>query len=138
MTPVELARRHAASFTTPRPWTSHEFQDLLASDLIHLIAGPFGFALIRIVTDEAELLTIAVDPDMRGQGHGTHLMQTALGTAQSHGASEMFLEVASDNQAACALYQTLGFAQIGKRSGYYKHPDGQISDAISMKASLIS
>jgi ribosomal-protein-alanine N-acetyltransferase len=137
MTPVELARRHAASFTTPRPWNAHEFKDLLASDLIHLIASPFGFALIRVVTDDAELLTIAVDPDMRRQGNGARLMQTALSTARSHGASEMFLEVASDNQAACALYQFLGFAEIGKRSGYYKHADGQISDAILMKASLI-
>ena len=36
----------------------------------------------------------------------------------------MFLEVAEDNAAARALYDALGFEEVGVRPGYYERPGG--------------
>ena len=57
MTPALLARLHAASFTTPRPWTEAELAGFLADPLCDLIARDDGFALIRTIAGESELLT---------------------------------------------------------------------------------
>ena len=136
MTPDELARIHAASFTTPRPWSAEEFADLLNDPTCTLIAGEMGFALIRSIADEAELLTIAVAPEARRAGIGRVILGRALDAARQRGAARMFLEVAADNTAAIALYQTGGFAQAGRRRGYYRRPDGSRADALVMNRNL--
>ena len=63
MTFDEMAALHGASFTMPRPWSAVEFAELLASPRVFaLTTGAEGLLLGRVVVDEAELLTIAVDP----------------------------------------------------------------------------
>jgi ribosomal-protein-alanine N-acetyltransferase len=39
--------------------------------------------------------------------------------AQQLGAARLFLEVAENNSAGRALYERLGFTQVGKRPRYY-------------------
>ena len=130
MTPDKLARIHAASFTQPRPWTSAEFADLLASPRTLLFAAEGGFALIQIAGPEAELLTIAVQPSARQRGTGTQLLAEALAGAKSRNCEEMFLEVVDTNAAALALYKAAGFTQRALRKDYYNGPNGQKSSAL--------
>lgn len=136
MTPAELARLHAASFTTPRPWTEAEFVALLDSPLCFLLADQSGFLVGRVVADEAELLTLAVDPEARRQGAGGRLVNSFLDESRRRGARSAFLEVAETNTAARALYRKAGFTETGRRRGYYRGPDSAPVDALVLVMAL--
>ena len=132
-----MAALHAASFTMPRPWSTAEFRDLLASPRVFaLTAGPQGLLLGQVVVDEAELLTIAVHPAQRQQGLGRGLVQDFLAEAARRGAASAFLEVAASNAPALALYRGCGFAETGTRRGYYHGPEGAV-DAVLMARGLV-
>lgn len=120
MTPVELAHIHAQCFKVPRPWSAKEFETLLQSKFVTLICAPECFALVRIVADEAELLTIATAPLHQRQGHASKIMDAVIHHCATCEAKTIFLEVAENNIAAKALYTAKGFAKTGHRAGYYR------------------
>lgn len=134
MTPATLARIHATAFTQERSWTAKEFRDLIASPHNRLTTATHGFALWRTVSDEAELLTIAVDQNAQNKGVGRHLMEVWMGRAAST-ASSAFLEVAADNYAALALYAKFYFQTVSIRPNYYKRHNGHV-DALLMRVTL--
>ena len=82
---------------------------------------------------EADVQTIAVNPEYRSHGLGRQLMLLLLEQAAERRAKNIFLEVRADNERAIALYESLGFAEIGIRPGYYQ-PEGV--DAVMMKATI--
>ena len=82
---------------------------------------------------DGDIQTIAVAPDMRGQGLGRELMTELIAEASRRDATRVFLEVRADNESAQALYRDLGFIPVGVRAGYYQ-PDGV--DAITMRCDL--
>ena len=114
----------------PRPWTATEIAAALVDPLGIVIYEDLGFALGRVVAGEAELLTLAVDPQARRQGMGHSLVTQFLTVARAKGAESVFLEVAATNTAARALYEKSGFVQTGLRRGYYRDADGQDVDAV--------
>lgn len=136
MTAQALAALHGRAFLTPRPWRADEFAAFLADASTDLITLPGGFALIRTIADEAELLTLAVDPEHRRKGLATTLLEQGQTRAQVRGAVSLFLEVAADNAGAIALYEKAGFARTGRRPDYYSCPDGTRVDALVMARSL--
>ncbi len=91
-----------------------------------------GMILARTIADEAEVLTLAVDPAAQRSGIGRALLSQTLRTAQQRGAVAVFLEVAFSNTPARALYADAGFVQVGSRRGYY--PEG--GDALVLRRSL--
>ncbi len=95
-----------------------------------------GFALSRLAADEAEILTIAVDPSLRKGGVGRDLLRTHLAQATAAGANCIFLEVDEDNAAALALYARFRLVKVGERRGYYKKPDGKTASALVMRREL--
>src|SRR6185503_14847587 len=92
-----------------------------------------GWAGVMIIGRTAEILTVGVVPDARRAGIARRLIATLLDEAQRRGATEVFLEVRVDNDAARALYGSEGFAELGRRRGYY---DGGRVDAVTMRRSL--
>lgn len=129
-----LASLHEASFPVAERWNEAAFAALLDQPgcfacLHQTDASPTGMALLRVVADEAEVLTVAVLPEARGQGGGAALLAMALAECERRGVVRAFLEVAPGNTAACALYRRQGFIEIGRRRRYY--PDG--SDALVME-----
>lgn len=121
-----LAAIHAQSFAAP--WAVGDFQQMLVAGHIgdgliakgwfsppHLI----GFALSRIVLDEAEVITLALTPKWRAHGLSAPLLRAHMLRMRKAGAGTVFLEVAEDNLAARALYTRGGFVQISVREGYY-------------------
>lgn len=134
MTPDDLARIHAAAFTTERSWAAQEFHALQSQPHTHLTSCPDGFALWRALAEEAELLTIAVDPAHQRTGIGRALMERWMADAALL-ATSAFLEVARDNGAACALYARFGFETVSVRRNYYKRRDGT-ADALVMRVEL--
>lgn len=136
MTPDALAALHASSFTTPRPWSAAEFADLLRASGVFLLCDTTGFLLGRVIADEAELLTVAVDPAARRQGTGARLVAAFATEARARGAVTGFLEVAASNAAAQALYRRAGWVEAGRRKRYYHAPDGSAEDALVLRRDL--
>ncbi|MEL6683266.1 MAG: GNAT family N-acetyltransferase [Pseudomonadota bacterium] len=123
MTPDTLAHLHARAFSQTRAWSAKEFADLLAAPSTILLGDDRSFLLVRVVVDEAEILTIATDPAYRRQRLAKTLLVAGEGAASAAGATQMFLEVAEDNFAAKALYDAAGYKQVGRRPGYYVPKD---------------
>ena len=136
MTPEALAALHAACFATPRPWSAAEFAALLATPGVFLRGDSRGFVLGRAVAGEAELLTLAVAPEERRQGLGRALLVAFEVEAREAHAETAFLEVAAANVAARALYAGAGWAETGRRRGYYRLPGGGADDAVVMTRAL--
>lgn len=136
MTAGELAALHARAFSATRAWSTAEFASLLAQPGTILIGDTRCFALIRVTLDEAEVLTIATDPAHRRQGLARITLQVAENSAAQGGATEIFLEVAEDNTAARALYAGTGYAQVGRRPGYYQPKDAAPVAALVLRKQL--
>lgn len=143
---LDLARAaalHGEAFAPAgeRGWTRQELAELLATPgvaglLMHDGDRDVGFALHRVVADEAELLTIAVRPALRRRGAGRRLLAAAITHARAAGAASLFLEVAVDNHAARQLYEAAGFELVGRRAAYYRRRDGEAADALVMRLTL--
>lgn len=89
----------------------------------------FGFELIayiifNIIVDEAELLSIAVNPNFRQQGIAGNLLEQSISKLKTtcfveNSLKQIFLEVSSINLPAQKFYQKFGFTKIGERKKYY-------------------
>jgi tRNA threonylcarbamoyl adenosine modification protein YeaZ len=113
-----LARLHASCFE--EAWDATVMTTLLKSPgcgaLVATSAeGPVGLLIYRAVADEAEILTLGVDPNLRRRGAGKALLEALLALKTP----KLFLEVASRNDDAVHLYIKAGFKQVGLRKGYY-------------------
>ncbi|MBU1384109.1 MAG: GNAT family N-acetyltransferase [Alphaproteobacteria bacterium] len=135
---ARLASIHAGAFTGPHdaPWSAAAFADLLDQAGVFAVEAADGFILMRAVADEAEILTLAVRPEARRGGQGGRLVGEGVLAAATRGAVRVFLEVAEDNAAARALYARAGFAEAGRRPGYYAGADGGRRDALLLVLNL--
>lgn len=97
---------------------------------------PAGFLVARVAADEAEILNLVVAEGARRKGIGRELVAAALEKARQSGASAVFLEVAADNPAGCALYESAGFRKVGVRPDYYRGRRGNYIDALIMKRAI--
>lgn len=123
-----LAAIHAEAFDPP--WDADSFRTLLGRPGVFAGVEADGFILIRVVADEAEILTLAVRPAARRRGVAARLTAQATAQARALGATRLFLEVADDNVAARGLYAALGFETAGLRRGYYRRAKGAATDAL--------
>ena len=126
-------------------WSERQLGDfLLGMGSILLLAAPadepqeavVGFALIRMIAGEAELMLLGVLPEMRRRGVGQALLDAAFATTASRGAETIFLEVRASNDGARLLYQRAGFRMIGRRPGYYRGAGGMSHDAVTYSKPL--
>lgn len=135
MTPAEMAALYARAFPKDRAWSAAEIAGLLAAPGGFAVSVAAGFAIGRALAGEAELITIAVDPEARRQGAGRTLLAGFEAGAADRGAKTAFLEVAADNVAARTLYAGAGWAETGRRRGYYARETGAV-DAVTMAKPL--
>lgn len=96
------------------------------------VVGYGGLRALRGGSD-ADIQTIALAPEVRGQGRGRVLLRALIAEAVARGARELFLEVRADNPVAESLYRSEGFAEIGRRPRYYQPDD---VDAVVMRLDL--
>ncbi len=121
-----MAQIHAASFD--RGWSALDFSVYAARDLCIGVGAPLtSFCVVRRSPTDAEVLTVATDPDARGQGRAAAVLSDAAARLRASGRRQLFLEVAEDNAPARALYHRLGFRPIGRRPGYYRRADGRVA-----------
>lgn len=134
---ASCAAIHAQSFETG--WNAAEIKTYIGSAATALGAydknALLGFILMGAVTDQTDIITIAVSPATRGKGIGRKLVRAAEIAAAARGAEIVFLEVAEDNAAAIVLYKGAGYQPIGKRKNYYRRKGGRVS-AITMSKKM--
>ena len=136
-----MARIHALSFDDA--WTGAMIRRILAlPGALGIVArherqwSVAGFALLRQAADECEALSLAVTPELRGDGVGGFLFDGVMEQASIAGASKIFLEVAEDNEVARRLYLSRGLVPVGRRPDYYMRKDGTTAAAVTMSRSL--
>lgn len=89
-----------------------------------------GFLAFEQVMDEGSIVEIAVHPDHRRKGIAKELIVSAI---DDNSLKEIYLEVRESNIPAIRLYESLGFARIGTRKGYYDAPK---EDAVIYRLTL--
>ncbi len=94
-----------------------------------------GYAGLDVSGENADVMTIAVDPAQRGTGLGSALLSDLHTSAAGRGVRAVLLEVRADNTGAQALYAKAGYEHVHTRRGYYQ--PGAI-DAIILRAALIA
>ncbi|QBQ39618.1 ribosomal-protein-alanine N-acetyltransferase [Pseudoduganella plicata] len=125
----------------PHPWTRTNFADSLkhgyqAWVLRNAARELMGYFLVMAVVDEAHLLNVAVASAWQGQGLGRFLLNQSVACARGLGMASMLLEVRPSNERALRIYRRYGFAEIGRRKGYYPAANGAREDAIVMRIAL--
>lgn len=126
------------------PWSHSEIESMAASagSVAHSAVDSrtgrlLGFVISRKVLDEAEVLTIAVDPDFRKLGVGATLLDIHVQSLAVERIRQLFLEVEEGNVAARKLYAKFGFGEVGRRTGYYRKPDGGRAEALTLRKQII-
>ncbi|GHT59020.1 ribosomal-protein-alanine acetyltransferase [Bacteroidia bacterium] len=121
----QLSNLHKLCFPE-KPWSAVEFQNLKNSGC-EIICSDHGFIVYRTVADEAEIISLGVHPDFRGQGIASAML-ALLGSELKKPSiiNKVFLEVKSNNDAAIRLYKASGYITVGARPKYYDGIDGVI------------
>lgn len=128
----QLLAIEQASFSAP--WTLDDYLTEVARPIAHIVAVTDGDKLLGYggfwqVMEVAEVNNVAVAEEYRRQGIGKMLMAGLLDLAALLGCEQVHLEVRAGNAAAIALYDALGFHQVGVRPEYYDNPK---EDAVLM------
>lgn len=139
-----LAAIHADCFA--QDWGADEFAALLRDpNVFGLVVrraniygtrSAVGFVLMRTAADEAEILTIAVQPRHQGRGLARQVIEAAFRRLYRDRITRVFLEVDAGNEPALALYRKLGFRKVGERKGYYRSSSTPEASALVMRADL--
>ena len=147
--PTDLERVAAierASFSDP--WTFETFSASLALRHLRFLVAEesggagerrsgeprlVGYVVALVMADEGEIADLAVAPEARRRGIARVLLQRMAADVVEVGVRALYLEVRESNAAARALYESLGFGQVGRRRGYYQHPS---EDALLLRRDL--
>jgi [ribosomal protein S18]-alanine N-acetyltransferase len=137
----ECAQIHQKSFI--KGWSDADIDNLarernvIANELKDHKSGKiYGFVLSRRAADEAEILSIAIDPKYRGRGWAAQLLKQHMKELAQLGVHKLFLEVDEMNIAACKLYDKCGFYKVGERQAYYETQSGQRSLAYILRKDI--
>lgn len=111
------------------PWTETMLREMLESSLDSCFVLLFGeeeqtagYANVRVLGDEAELMRICVAPEFRGRGWSGPLLEEGMREMRRCGAVSATLEVRAGNIPAIRLYERHGFQKEGLRKKYYRDP----------------
>ena len=81
-----------------------------------------GYVGSQSVLGWADMMNLAVSPDYRRLGIGERLVNELTLQLKDDNVSCLTLEVRQSNSSAISLYTKLGFAEVGRRPGYYHNP----------------
>ena len=121
------------------PWSENsiasEVDNRLSYWLVAEIDGVVaGYVGSQTVLDAADMMNLAVSPDYRRKGIGQALVNALVEHLQQNKVIALLLEVRVSNAPAIALYESLGFEQVGRRPKYYHNPR---EDALIMRKELV-
>ncbi len=111
-------------------WTDEKYREIFEKQNPRRFAivaegksGVQGFGVIVLLEQGCEVENLVVIRHRRRRGLGKRLLRSLIDLAENEGASGIFLEVREGNAGARGLYNTLGFAESGRRKGYYHNPE---------------
>ena len=109
------------------PWSeksiAYELNNPLALWLVAEVDGRVaGYIGSQTVPPESDVMNVAVHPDFRRQGIAEALVNGLWSRLEQAGNTSLTLEVRASNFPAIALYEKLGFVQVGRRPNYYRNP----------------
>lgn len=122
---VQVAALEKLCFSDP--WSERSVASELTNELsLWLIAEEgeivLGYVGSQTVQDETDMMNIAVHPDHRREGIAAALIAELVSRLKARGSRCLKLEVRASNAPAIALYEALGFTQLGLRKNYYRNP----------------
>ena len=120
------------------PWSREAFEGAFESRICRFLVAEdggavIGYALFSVLYEDAEIMSIAVDPAKRRLGAGSAMLQEIIECAKAAQAQMLFLEVRDSNEAAREMYLRAGFEELRRIKRYYRRP---VEDAIVMRLSL--
>ena len=109
------------------PWSENSVSSELNNPLsLWLVAVDgervAGYVGSQSVMGESDMMNIAVHPDYRRRGLAEMLVAELVTALKNAGNTCLTLEVRASNAPAIALYEKIGFSQIGLRKNYYRNP----------------
>lgn len=133
---VQVAELEKRCF--PDPWSEKSIASELSNKLaLWLVAEEdgrvAGYIGSQSVPDESDMMNVAVHPDYRRRGIAEALVVALCDALREQGSVSLTLEVRASNEPAKALYQKLGFEQVGRRPNYYRNPK---EDALILRKML--
>ena len=120
------------------PWSEKSIGDELTNDLaLWLVAVEndmvIGYVGSQTVLGWTDIMNVAVHPDHRRKGVGEALILRLMELLREHKCECLTLEVRASNTGAIALYEKLGFTEVGRRKNYYRNPK---EDALILRVEL--
>ena len=109
------------------PWSERSVASELTNKLsLWLVAAEgervAGYIGSQSVLGESDMMNVAVHPDFRRCGIARRLVEQLMEELKQQGNYGLSLEVRASNAPAIALYEKLGFSQVGRRPKYYRNP----------------
>jgi len=121
------------------PWSAGQYREEISAPTRHFVvalddaSSVIGYAGVFAPGGaEADVLTVGVVPQHRGQGIARELMARITQWAIEEGSIAMMLEVKTDNVEAISLYESLGYSKLNVRKDYF----GTGLDALVMRKEL--
>lgn len=112
-------------------WTYHILKEELENQNSNYLVAKIdneivGFAGIKIILDEADIMNIVTKKTYRNQGIGTLLLENLISLSKKLNLKTLSLEVSEENLPAIHLYRKFGFEYLGVRKNYYQDKNGYI------------
>ena len=109
------------------PWSENSIRSELTGRLSLWVVAldgdtVAGYVGSQSVLGESDMMNVAVAPEYRRQGIAQALILELIRRLAQQGNHSLMLEVRASNAPAIALYEKLGFAQVGRRPNYYRNP----------------
>lgn len=140
MTPFDVPEVAAVERSSYQfPWSEGIFRDCLRVGYLCRVAEcrgrVVGYGIVAMGAGEAHVLNICIHDSLRGRGVGRQMLNLLIDRSREAGMQDVFLEVRPSNLHAIALYQSIGFIEVGRRTGYYQAVGGR-EDALVLKLSI--
>ncbi len=109
------------------PWSENSIATELTSRLSYWLVAVengqvVGYIGSQSVLGESDMMNVAVHPDHRRKGIAEALVSALSADLKARDNVCLTLEVRASNAPAIALYEKLGFTQVGLRKNYYRNP----------------
>lgn len=82
-----------------------------------------GYVGVWVLMEDAQIVTIGIDPRYQGQGFGRYLLNFIINYLKEEGCQRITLEVRVNNIRAISLYHSFGFNEVAIRKQYYENGD---------------